>query len=125
MAVIIGVDPHKATHTAVAISGGEEELGRRKVRAGGAQAEQLVAWAEPFRARTWAIESAGGLGYLLAQQLVAAGETVVRVPPKLMANVRDSARTLLRKATMYGSATTSSEYSCSPQRPCTIAAAQE
>jgi hypothetical protein len=34
MAVIIGVDPHKAAHTAVAISGGEEELGRKKVRAG-------------------------------------------------------------------------------------------
>jgi transposase len=88
MAVIIGVDPHKATHTAVAISGGEEELGRRKVRAGGAQAEQLVAWAEPFRARTWAIESAGGLGYLLAQQLVAAGETVVDVPATLASRVR-------------------------------------
>ncbi|HET6753026.1 MAG TPA: IS110 family transposase [Jiangellaceae bacterium] len=88
MAVIIGVDPHKATHTAVAISGGEEELGRKKVRAGGAQAEQLVAWAEPFRARTWAIESAGGLGYLLAQQLVAAGETVVDVPATLASRVR-------------------------------------
>jgi transposase len=88
MAVIIGVDPHKATHTAVAISGGEEELGRKKVRAGGAQAEQLVAWAEPFRARTWAIESAGGLGYLLARQLVAAGETVVDVPATLASRVR-------------------------------------
>jgi transposase len=34
MAVIIGVDPHKATHTAVAISSGEEELARKKVRSG-------------------------------------------------------------------------------------------
>jgi transposase len=88
MAVIIGVDPHKATHTAVAISGGEEELARKKVRSGGTQAEQLVAWAEPFEARTWAIESAGGLGYLLAQQLVAAGEAVVDVPATLASRVR-------------------------------------
>jgi transposase len=88
MAVIIGVDPHKASHTAVAISGGEEELARKKVRSGRTQAEQLVAWAEPFEARTWAIESAGGLGYLLAQQLVAAGEAVVDVPATLASRVR-------------------------------------
>jgi transposase len=35
-----------------------------------------------------AIESASGLGYLLAQQLVAAGESVVDVPPTLSARVR-------------------------------------
>ncbi len=34
MTVIIGVDPHKASHTAVAISDGEEELDRKKVRSG-------------------------------------------------------------------------------------------
>ena len=33
---IIGVDPHKASHTAVAISDAEEELDRKKVRSGGA-----------------------------------------------------------------------------------------
>lgn len=88
MAVIIGVDPHKATHTAVAIGSGEEELASKKVRSGGSQAEQLLAWAEPFDTRTWAIESAGGLGYLLAQQLVAADETVVDVPATLASRVR-------------------------------------
>jgi transposase len=88
MRVIIGVDPHKATHTAVAISGREEELDRKKVRAGGAQVEQLVSWAAPFQPRTWAIESAGGLGYLLAQQLVAVGETVVDVPATLASRAR-------------------------------------
>ena len=88
MPVIIGVDPHKATHTAVVINGGEEELDRKKVRAGGAQVDQLMAWAGPFQARTWAIESAGGLGYLLAQQLVAAGETVVDVPATLASRAR-------------------------------------
>jgi transposase len=88
VAVIIGVDPHKATHTAVAITGGEQEVGRKQVRSGGQQADELLAWAEPFKGRTWAIESAGGLGYLLAQQLVAAGETVVDVPATLASRVR-------------------------------------
>ena len=88
MTVMIGVDPHKASHTAVAISGAEEGLDRKRVRSGGAQAEQLVSWAEPFPTRTWAIESARGLGYLLAQQLVAAGETVLDVPATLVSRAR-------------------------------------
>jgi transposase len=88
MTVIIGVDPHKASHMAVAISDGEEELDRKRVRSGCSQLSQLVSWAEPFSTRTWAIESASGLGYLLAQQLVAAGETVVDVPATLASRAR-------------------------------------
>ena len=63
-------------------------LGELRVRAGADQVERLVVWAASFDARTWAIEGAGGLGYLLAQQLVAAGERVVDVQPKLAARVR-------------------------------------
>jgi transposase len=88
MHVIIGIDPHKASHTAVAIGGDETELCRKKVRATRAQVDELVGWAEPFKSRTWAIESADGLGYLLSQQLVAAGETVVDVPATLAARSR-------------------------------------
>ena len=58
------------------------------MRATAAQVEQLLAWAEPFPARTWAIEGADGMGYLLAQQLVAAGEHVVNVPATLAARTR-------------------------------------
>ena len=87
-AVMIGVDPHKATHTAVAISAAEEPLGELQVRACAAQAERLLAWATAWPQRTWAIEGAGGLGHLLAQQLLAAGERVLDVPPKLGARVR-------------------------------------
>ena len=83
MTVIIGVDPHKATHTAVAIDSTEVELGRTRVPANHKQVPHLLAWAEPLGARTWAIESATGLGYLLAQQLVDAGETVLDVPATL------------------------------------------
>ncbi len=87
-AVIIGVDPHKGSHTATALDAGERELARLKVRAGRRQAEQLLAWAAPYRPGTWAIESANGLGYLLAQQLLAAGEAVLDVPATLAARVR-------------------------------------
>jgi transposase len=62
MAVIIGVDPHKTTHTPVAIDHTEAELGRAKVRATRRQVPQLLSWAEPLGSQTWAIESAAGLG---------------------------------------------------------------
>jgi transposase len=88
MSVMIGVDPHKGSHTAVAIGAGEEPLGELRVRASAAQAEKLVAWAAAWPERTWAVEGAGGLGHLLAQQLVAAGERVLDVQPKLAARVR-------------------------------------
>jgi transposase len=88
--VMIGIDPHKQTHTAVAIDAREVVLGERLVRARSGQVRELVAWADEFddATRTWAIESAGGLGYLLAQQLLAAGEHVVDISAVLAARVR-------------------------------------
>jgi len=86
--VMIGVDPHKASHTAVAIDTAEEQLGQLRVRACAAQADQLLGWAQAWPERTWAVEGAGGVGHLLAQQLLAAGERVLDVPPKLGARVR-------------------------------------
>jgi transposase len=86
--VLIGIDPHKGSHTAVVVDRDEDELGRLTVRADRRQLERLLSFASPFGERTWAIESAGGLGLLLAQQLVAAGEPVVDVPPTLAARVR-------------------------------------
>src|SRR5260221_2268612 len=71
--VMIGVDPHKGSHTAVAIGSDEERLGQLRVRASASQAQRLVKWAAAWPERTWAVEGAGGLGHLLAQQLGAAG----------------------------------------------------
>ena len=88
MNVMIGVDPHKASHTAVAIDGDEDEIASVKVRATSRQVEQLLCWAEPFEKRSWAIESVGGMGYLLAQQFVARGEDVLDVPATLASRVR-------------------------------------
>ena len=86
--VMIGVDPHKASHMAVAISAAEEPVGQLRVRASAVQAERLLGWAQAWPERAWAVEGAGGIGHLLAQQLLSAGERVLDVPPKLAARVR-------------------------------------
>jgi transposase len=88
MEVMLGVDPHKGSHTAVAVDVTEAALDEIRVRTGPAQLERLLEWASAFPERTWAIENATGLGHLLAQQLVAAGERVLDVQPKLAARVR-------------------------------------
>lgn len=88
MTVMIGIDPHKATHTAVAIDSNEQTIAEITVRSSKTQTAKLREWAAGFENPTWAVEAARGLGYLLAQQLVAAGETVVDVPPTLAARAR-------------------------------------
>jgi transposase len=88
MTVMIGIDPHKATHTAVAINDDEVVLDEFTLGASKVQASRLRDWAGRFDKPEWAIESANGLGYLLAQQLVAAGETVFDVSPMLASRVR-------------------------------------
>ena len=54
MTVMIGIDPHKGSHTAVAVTAAEEPLGKVRIRACPAQAGQLVAWAAAWPERTWA-----------------------------------------------------------------------
>jgi transposase len=88
MSVVIGIDPHKALHAACAIDTAEVQLDEVVVRSGPRQLGQLLQWAAGFEQRTWAIESAGGLGYLLAQQLLARGEVVVDVPATLSSRAR-------------------------------------
>ena len=85
---IIGIDPHKGSHTAVAVDQSESVIDTIRVDADRHQRERLLQWAASFEPRTWAVEGASGLGALLAQQLVAAGEQVVDVPAKLSARVR-------------------------------------
>jgi transposase len=88
MEVLIGIDPHKRSHHAVAIDREEVKLAELSVRAAKDQTQQLLAWAVRFPERRWAVESAAGLGYLLSQQLVDAGEEVLDVPATLAARVR-------------------------------------
>jgi transposase len=86
--VIIGIDPHKASHTAAALDERHQLLAHLRVPASKTSTAQLLAWAARWPDRRWAIEGAHGLGRLLAQQLLAAGEQVVDVPAKSSARVR-------------------------------------
>ena len=85
---MIGIDPHKGSHTAVAVDRTETVIDTIRVDADRHQRSRLLAWAARFEPRTWAVEGATGMGAMLAQQLVAAGEHVVDVPPKLSSRVR-------------------------------------
>jgi transposase len=84
----IGIDPHKGSHLAAVLNEHEELLDELRVRADHRQRERLLTFAAPYTPRVWAVEGARGLGSLVAQQLVAAGETVLDVPAKLSARVR-------------------------------------
>ena len=63
-------------------------MGSVCARARRGQLEELLGWSACCADRVWAVESAQGLGYLLGQQLVAAGEDVLDVPATLLARVR-------------------------------------
>ena len=82
---VIGIDPHRGSHAAEVL---DREERVRAVLQLPADRQQLLSWANGFMPRLWAVEGATGTGALLAQQLVAAGEQVVDVPPKLAARVR-------------------------------------
>jgi transposase len=85
---VIGIDPHKGSHTAVAISADEKVIASIRVESSRRQVDRLVAFAAPWPKRVWAVEGAAGVGRLLAQQLVARGERVLDVPPSLSTRVR-------------------------------------
>ena len=60
MEVVIGIDPHKASHHAFAVDEREVELAQLSVRATRTQTQRLLAWAAPFEQRVWAVEGAEG-----------------------------------------------------------------
>jgi transposase len=88
MTVMIGIDPHKRSHTAVALDEHDGVLGELRVDADVRQVARLLGWAAGWPQRIWAIENANGLGWLLSRQLLEAGEQVRDVPASLSAQVR-------------------------------------
>jgi transposase len=84
---VIGIDPHKRSHTAVVLDETEHIAAELRVAAGRRQVAQLLAWAPPGP-RLWAVENANGLGRLVSRQLAAHGEQVVDVPAALAARAR-------------------------------------
>jgi transposase len=90
--VVIGVDSHKRTHTVVAVDGNGRKLAERTVATTQEGHLDLVRWARRWRDHTWALEDCRHLTRRLEGDLLRAGERVLRVPPKLMAGARRSAR---------------------------------
>ena len=92
--IVIGADTHKCTHSLAAIDGGTGGLvGERTIRAQDAGHLAALRWARALGAeRGWALEDSRHVSRRLEQALVAAGERVIRVPPKLMGASRRGER---------------------------------
>jgi transposase len=94
MVIVIGADVHKATHTFVAVDEVGRKLGERTVRATTSGHDGALRWAraEFGGELRWGVEDCRHLSARLERDLLTAGQPVVRVPPKLMAQTRASAR---------------------------------
>jgi hypothetical protein len=90
--VIIGIDAHKKTHTAVVIDEVGRELASKTVKATSDGHLRLVTWARQWPSRRFAVEDCRHLTRRLESDLLAAGERIVRVPPQLMAAERRGGR---------------------------------
>lgn len=93
--VVVGADVHKRTHTFVAVDEVGRKLGEKVVDATGVGHHQALRWArKQFGTElVWGIEDCRHLSARLERDLLTGGQQVVRVPPKLMALTRKSART--------------------------------
>jgi transposase len=92
--IVIGVDPHKQTHTRAAVDRATGQLcGELTVKGSEEGHGRLLEWARGLGAeRLFAVEDCRHVSCRLERFLVGRGERVVRVPPKLMAGARRSAR---------------------------------
>mgnify|MGYP002632101349 FL=1 len=96
--IIIGVDPHKSSHTATAVDPATNTaVASLRIDASLAGYRELLRWAAQFTDRRWAIENARGLGRHLAQWLVARDEVVWDVSATATARVRELSRGGRRK----------------------------
>ena len=92
--VTIGIDAHKRSHTVVIVDEQGRQLAAKTVGTTTADHLALLTWARQHSEEVaWAVEDCRHLSRRLERDLLAAGQRIVRVPPKLMANMRDSART--------------------------------
>ena len=93
MMVTIGIDPHKRTHTGVAVDALGVAVAQRTIAARSEGFGQLVEWARKLDGeRVWVLEDVRSVSGSLERFLIDRGETVVRLPPRLMANARQGVR---------------------------------
>ena len=90
-AVVIGIDPHKRSNTALVLDAQENVLAKQRFPNDRDGYRQLKRFAQPWVDRRWAVEGARGVGLGLAQRIAADGEIVLNVPARLSARVRLSA----------------------------------
>jgi len=92
--IVIGVDPHKSSHTAVAVDARTGKLiGAKTVRARDHGHDELVRWSRSLGTeRVFAIEDCRHVSGGLERFLLGRAERVVRVSPKLMAGERGVTR---------------------------------
>jgi transposase len=90
----IGVDPHKRTHSAVAVNAVGMEVSGVTESTGLDGFDALLRWSRslPDPERVWVIEDCRHVSGRLERFLLDRGETVVRLPPRLMANAREAVR---------------------------------
>ena len=86
--ITIGIDPHKSTLTAVGLSPDGTILATTRLPVNTTTLGELLAFADRWPQRRWAVEGAAGLGLGIAQRLVAHGQDVVDVPATLAARAR-------------------------------------
>lgn len=93
--IVIGTDTHKKTHTAAAVFAGTGQLaGELTAPARKAGFGELLTWGRGLDPeRIWALEDCRHVSGSFERLLVASGERVVRVPPKLMGESRRAERT--------------------------------
>jgi transposase len=91
--VVLGADLHKRSHTIVVIDETGRPLADKTIPATDAGHLELRRWAAQWPDRRWGLEDCRHLSRRLDAELVRAGESVVRVSPKLMAGARRSVRT--------------------------------
>jgi transposase len=89
--IVIGLDVHKQSVTAVAVDEAGRPLSDKLIPVG---SDELLGWAAALSdQRLWAVEDCRQLTRWLERQLLAAGEELVRVPPKLTVPERRAGRT--------------------------------
>jgi transposase len=86
--VVIGMDPHKRSATIEAMTGEEAVLGSGRFGTDRDGYASMLRYARQWPERVWGIEGCAGIGKHIANRLLADGEEVVDVPPKLSARPR-------------------------------------
>jgi transposase len=86
--VVIGMDPHKRSATIEVMTADETVVGRGRFDTDREGYAAMVGYARQWKDRVWAIEGCAGIGRHIATRLLAQGEEVLDVPPKLSARAR-------------------------------------